>query len=143
MALAASAIVLGVHLSVMQSRISAMEQRDRAIAAVLSAHDATTLIAQVRTGGTATLVMSHQARALVFTATGLRSLPASKAYELWVMSRTGTTAAGMLPPDRHGMSGPVVVSRLAPGDLLGITIEPSTGTGQPTSAPVVMVALGP
>jgi hypothetical protein len=48
----------------------------------------------------------------------------------------------MLPPDYKGMSGPVVVRQLAPGDMLGLTIEPSTGTGQPTSAPVVMVALG-
>jgi anti-sigma-K factor RskA len=142
-ALAVTAIVLGVHLSVVQSRMSAMERRDSAIAAILGAHDATTLTAQVRTGGMATLVMSHRARALVFTATGLRKLPASKVYELWLMSPAGTTAAGMLPPDHHGMSGPVVVTRLAPGDKLGLTIEPSAGTGRPTSAPVVMVALGP
>lgn len=142
-ALAVTAIVLGVHLSVVQSRMSAMEERDSTIAAILGAHDATTLTAQVRTGGVATLVMSHRVRALVFTATGLRKLPGSKAYELWLMSPAGTAAAGMLPPDHHGMSGPVVVTRLAPGDTLGLTIEPSPGTGQPTSAPVVMVALGP
>jgi anti-sigma-K factor RskA len=142
-ALAVTAIVLGVHLTVMQSRITAMEQRDSAIAAILGSHDATTLTAQVRTGGMATVVMSHRARLLVFTATGLRKLPASKAYELWLMRPAGARAAGMLPPDHHGMSGPVVVSKLAPGDMLGLTIEPSAGTGQPTSAPVVMVALGP
>ena len=142
-ALTVTAIVLGVHLSVVQSRMSAMERRDSAIAAILGAHDATTLTAEVRTGGMATLVMSHRARALVFTATGLPKLPSSKAYELWLMSPAGTVAAGMLPPDHHGMSGPVVVGRLAPGDKLGLTIEPSAGTGKPTSAPVVMVALGP
>ena len=87
--------------------------------------------------------MSHRARALVFIASGLTRLPASKAYELWLMGPAGATPAGMLPSGHHGMSGPVVVSRLAPGDRLGLTIEPSAGTGQPTSAPVVMVALGP
>jgi anti-sigma-K factor RskA len=143
LAVAATAVVLGVHLSLMQSRMSAMERRDSAIAAILGSHDATRLTAQVRTGGLATLVMSHRARALVFMANGLRKLPASKSYELWLMSAAGTTAAGLLPPDHHGISGPVVVSRLAPGDMLGLTIEPSAGTGQPTSAPVVMVALGP
>ena len=127
----------------MQGRLSAMEQRDSAIAAVLGSHDATTLTAQVRTGGTATVVMSHRARALVFTASGLTRLPASKAYELWLMGPAGDTPAGLLPSGHHGMSGPVVVSRLAPGDRLGLTIEPSAGTGRPTSAPVVMVALGP
>jgi hypothetical protein len=44
----------------------------------------------------------------------------------------------MLPVGHQGMSGPVVVRRLAPGDLLGLTIEPSTGTGH-----VVLVALSP
>jgi hypothetical protein len=141
--LAAAAIVLGVHLSAMQGQLSAMEQRDSAIAAVLGSHDATTLTAQVRTGGTATVVMSHLARALVFTASGLPRLPASKAYELWVMGPAGATPAGLLPSGHHDMSGPVVVSRLAPGDRLGLTVEPSAGTGRPTSAPVVLVALGP
>ncbi len=141
--LAVTAIVLGVHLSVMQGRLSAMERRDSAIAAVLGSHDATTLTAQVRTGGTATVVMSHRARALVFTASGLPRLPASQAYELWLMGPAGDTPAGLLPSGHHGMSGPVVVSRLAPGDRLGLTIEPSAGTGRPTSAPVVLVALGP
>jgi hypothetical protein len=127
----------------MQSRISALQQRDSAIAAILGSHDATTLTTQVKTGGMATVVMSHRARALVFTASGLRKLPASRAYELWLMSPSGTTSAGMLPSDHHGMSGPVVVSRLTPGDMLGLTIEPAAGTGYPTSAPVAMVALGP
>jgi anti-sigma factor RsiW len=141
--LAVTAIVLGVHLVSMQSRISAMEQRDSAIAAVLGSHDATTLTAQVRTGGTATVVMSPHARALVFTASGLTRLPGTKAYELWLMGPAGATPVGMLPAGHHGMSGPVVVSRLAPGDQLGLTIEPSTGSGHPTSGPVVLVALGP
>jgi Anti-sigma-K factor rskA/Putative zinc-finger len=141
--LAAIAVVLGVHVSTMQARLGALEQRDSAITAILGSHDATTLTADVRTGGTATVVMSHRARALVFTASGLTRLPASKVYELWLMGPGGPTPAGMLPSGHHGMSGPVVVNRLAPGDRLGLTIEPSTGTGRPTSALVVLVALGP
>jgi len=142
-ALAATAIVLGVHVSVMQGRLSAAQQRDNAIAAVLGARDAITLTAEVRTGGTATVVMSHRARTLVFIASGLARLPASKAYELWLMGPAGDTPAGMLAPAHHGMTGPVIVSRLAPGDHLGLTVEPSAGTVRPTSAPVVMVPLGP
>jgi anti-sigma factor RsiW len=142
-ALAVTAIVLAVHVSAMQSRLSAAQQRDSAIASVIGARDATTLTAQVRTGGTATVVMSHRARTLVFIGRDLASLPASKAYELWLMGPAGTTSAGMLAPAHHGMTGPVVVRRLAPGDRLGLTVEPSAGTGQPTSPPVVLVALGP
>jgi hypothetical protein len=141
--LAITATVFGLHLSSMQGRLTAAEQRDTAIASVLGAHDATTLTAKVTTGGTATVVMSHRARALVFIASGLTRLPAAQAYELWLMSPAGDTPAGMLPPARRGMSGPMVVSRLRPGEQLAMTVEPATGARRPTSAPVVLVVLGP
>ncbi len=141
-ALAATAIVFGVHMSAMQDRLTAAEQRDNAIAAVIGAHDAATLTAKVKTGGTATVVMSHRARALVFIAAGLTRLPASKAYELWLMGPGGDTPAGLLPPGHHGMTGPMVVDRLAPGEQLGVTVEPAGGSSQPTSVPIVLVALG-
>ena len=140
--LAVTATVFGLHLSSMQGRLSAADQRDAAIAKVLGAHDATTLTAKVSTGGRATVVMSHRERALVFIATGLTRLPAAQAYELWLMSPAGATPAGMLPPARRGMSGPMVVDKLAPGEQLAMTVEPATGARHPTSVPVVLVALG-
>ena len=140
--LAITASVFGLHLSSMQGRLGAAEQRDAAIATVLGAHDATTLTAKVITGGRATVVMSHRERALVFIASGLTRLPAAQAYELWLMSPTGATSAGMLPPARRGMSGPMVVYKLAPGEQLALTVEPATGARHPTSVPVVLVGLG-
>jgi anti-sigma-K factor RskA len=140
--LAITATVFGLHLSSMQGRLSAAERRDSAIATVLGAHDATTLTAKVRTGGMATVVMSHRERALVFIASGLTRLPAAQAYELWLMSPAGDVPAGMLPPARRGMSGPMVVNRLGPGEQLAMTVEPAAGARRPTSAPVVLVVLG-
>jgi anti-sigma-K factor RskA len=140
--LAVTATVFGLHMATMQGRLTAAEQRDAAIASILGARDATTLTAQVSTGGRATVVMSHHADALVFIASGLARLPASKAYELWLMGPAGDSPAGMLPPGRHGMTGPMVVDRLARGDHLAMTVEPATGALRPTSAPVVMVELG-
>jgi len=109
---------------------------------VLGAHDATTLTAKVTSGGRATVVMSHGEGALVFIASGLSRLPAAQAYELWLMSPTGATPVGMLPPAKSGMSGPMVVNSLGAGEKLAMTVEPATGARQPTSAPVVLVALG-
>jgi Anti-sigma-K factor rskA/Putative zinc-finger len=139
---AGTAIGLGLHASSMQHRLSAAEQRDRAIAEVLGASDAVRLTAKVTTGGMATVVMSHHARALVFIGRQLSVLPVSKAYELWVMGPSGDKPAGMLPPAHAGMSGPVVVSGLVPGDqMLGLTVEPASGSRQPTSNPIVLVGL--
>lgn len=139
--LAVTVTVFGLHMGSMQNRLTAAQQRDAAIAAILGARDATTLTAQVSTGGRATVVMSHRADALVFIASGLTGLPASKAYELWLMGPGGDSPAGMLPPSRHGMTGPMVVGGLTRGDHLAMTVEPASGARRPTSAPVVMVGL--
>ena len=138
---AVAAIGLGLHLTSMQDRLSANLNRDHAIASVLGETDATMLTAKVTTGGTATVVMSHRAGKLVFTARELSVLPASRAYELWLMGPSGDTAAGMLPPAQGGMTGPMVISGVAPGDQVGLTVEPAAGSSQPTSAPIVVVVL--
>jgi anti-sigma-K factor RskA len=139
--LAVTAVALGLHMAAMQRRLSAEDRRDSAISEILGAHDAVALTAAVTTGGTATVVMSHQQRALVLTASGLRGLPGSRAYEVWLAGPTGITSAGMLPPNRHGMSGPMVVGRLAHGDVLEVTVEPVGGSPHPTSAPIVRLVL--
>jgi anti-sigma-K factor RskA len=139
--LAVAAVVLGLHAGAMQHRLAAQEQRDSAMTVVLGAHDAVVRTAAVSTGGTATVVMSHQARALVFTAKGLARLPSVMAYELWLAGPAGVTPAGMLPPGHRGMSGPMVIGGVAKSDLLELTVEPASGSRQPTSAPVVRVEL--
>jgi len=139
--LAVAAVVLGLQAGSMHQRLAAQEQRDSAITAVLGAHDAVILTAAVSTGGTATVVMSHQARSLVFTAKGLAQLPGLMAYELWLAGPAGITPAGMLPPGHRGMSGPMVVGGLARGEQLEMTVEPASGSRQPTSAPIVRLVL--
>ena len=140
--LAVTATLLGLHVGAMQNRITAAQQRDNTIAAIVGASDATRMTAPVSTGGMATVVMSHHARALVFVGRDLAALPGSQRYELWLLGPSGSAPAGMLSPAQHGMSGPMVVRQLAPGDRLGLTIEPASGASRPTSAPIVVLALG-
>ena len=112
-----------------------------AVAQVLTASDATMISAQVRTGGTATVVMSRHERMLVFAAAGLRALPASQCYELWLLEPGLDRPAGLLPMVSHGMAGPVVTSGLRSGDRLGLSVEPARGSGHPTSPMLVELAL--
>lgn len=140
--LAVAAILLGLDANSMRHTLTVAQQREAEIATVLGARDAISLSAHVSGGGTATVVMSHKARTLVFIAKGLTRLPSSQAYELWLMGPAGDRPAGMLPASRHGMIGPMVVSRLAGGDRLGLSVEPSAGSPRPTSPPIVMVWLG-
>ncbi len=137
--IAATAIWVTGHTP--PSPLAKESPRGPAIAAILTAPDATMISALVKTGGTATVVMSHRQRTLVFAAAGLRALPASRCYELWLMGPARDRAAGLLPAPRHGMTGPVITPGLESGDRLGLTVEPASGSRQPTSAMIMVVTL--
>jgi anti-sigma-K factor RskA len=111
------------------------------VATVLTAPDLAVLSGRVRTGGTATVMMSRRDRMLVFAAAGLRALPGSQCYELWLMGPGADRPAGLLPMPKHGMSGPVVAAGLRAGDRLGLTVEPARGTRRPTSPLILVLAL--
>jgi anti-sigma-K factor RskA len=140
--LAVVAVVAGISAYGMHSRLDQDQGHDHAVAMVLGAPDATMMSAPVTTGGTATVVMSHRERALVFTAADLRVLPSSESYELWLMGPAGSRPAGMISMSGSGkMAGPMVVSGLSAGDKVGVTVEPAGGSPRPTTPPVVVIAL--
>jgi anti-sigma factor RsiW len=136
LAAAAAAVAVGGFFGVAAQtaahRLGEQQLRAHAIAAVLTAPDVAMLSARVTTGGTATIVMSLRHRELVFAAAGLRVLPSSERYELWLMGPGGDRSAGTLPGPRQGMTGPVIASGLTAGDRLGLTIEPAGGVSHPS-----------
>jgi len=131
------AVVFGVANGSMRQQLDQAQASSQQIAAVLTARDAVMTSGPVSGGGTATIVMSHARHALVFTAQGLRALPASRGYELWLIGPAGTRPVGMLPAGSHGMTGPVIASGLRRGDHLALTAEPAGGTAHPT-APMML-----
>ena len=137
----AAAVVFGVSNGGMQDQLSRAQASSQQVAAVLTARDATMMTGTVRGGGTVTIVMSHSMRELVFTAASLHALPASRGYELWLIGPAGDRAVIMLPPARHGMTGPVVASGLRPGDHLVLTAEPASGTARPAGPMMMDVVL--
>lgn len=139
-ALLVLAVALGLTASDSSQQLSQMRQRSAAIAAVLTARDATMMTARV-SGGSATIVMSHRQRALVFTAADLPVLPASRGYELWLAGPGGQRPAGMLPAGSHGMTGPVVATGLRAGDHLMLTVEPVAGARHPARPAILDIPL--
>jgi anti-sigma-K factor RskA len=138
----AIALVLGGMAFHMQQQLNQDQARSRAIAAVLNAPDAAMMtVAATTTQGTGTIVMSHRAHALVFTAARLPSLPSSERYEVWLMGSSGPRAAGMLPAPRAGMTAPVIVSGLRAGDKFAVSAEPAGGARHPSSQMIMKVAL--
>jgi anti-sigma-K factor RskA len=78
---------------------------------------------------------------LVFLASNLPTLPAQKAYELWLIPTSGAPIpAGVFKPDAHG-SATVIEPPLPAGveaKAFAITIEPEQGSAAPTM-PIVMM----
>ena len=134
----AAATAAGVTALRDEHRISQDQASGHELAAVLSAPDVVMLTAKVTGGGKATVLMSHHMRALVFAAAGLPPLPAAKGYELWLIGPSGSRPQGMLPA---GVARPVMVAGLAGGDQVGVTVEPRTGSAQPTTRPVLLMPL--
>jgi anti-sigma-K factor RskA len=127
------AVTFGISNGSMHDQLSRAQDSSRQIAAVLTAQDATMMTGTVRGGGSVTVVASRSRAALVFSATGLHGLPASRGYELWLIGPAGDRPVGMLPAARQDMTGPVVASGLRPGDHLALTAEPTAGTSRPTA----------
>ena len=142
-AVAAAAIVASVLFGMAaghsQDRLDGMRHQQREIAAVLGSRDATVHKATVATGGTATVVMSHRMNALVFSATGLTPPPAGRRYELWLVRSRGDASVGMLPA--QGPAVLMMASGLRPGDALGLSIEPSSGSARPTGPMLLLLPL--
>ncbi|HEY3733055.1 MAG TPA: anti-sigma factor [Streptosporangiaceae bacterium] len=135
------AAILGVSARSAEHQLAGEQQRSHTIAAILTAPDATILTARVSDGGTATVVMSGHEHALVFVADGLRPLPASRRYELWLLGPHGDKSAGMLPGASSGMTGPALASGVGTGERIGLSVEPAAGSPQPTSAMLLVLAL--
>jgi anti-sigma-K factor RskA len=136
-----AAVVFGVSNGGMRDQLSRAQASSQQVAAVLTARDATMMTGAVRGGGTVTIVMSHSMRELVFTAAALHALPASRGYELWLIGPAGDRAVIVLPPTRHGMTGPVVATGLHPGDHLALTAEPAAGAAHPAGRPTTPMML--
>ncbi|HEY2442144.1 MAG TPA: anti-sigma factor [Streptosporangiaceae bacterium] len=133
--------ILGVSARSAEHQLAGDQQRSHTIAAILTAPDATILTARVSDGGTATVVMSGHEHALVFVADGLRPLPASRRYELWLLGPRGDKSAGMLPGASSGMTGPALASGVRTGERIGLSVEPAAGSPHPTSAMLLVLAL--
>ena len=140
-AVVAAAVTFGLANGHMRQQLDQAQSKSQQIAAVLTAQDAVMRTGAVYGGGTVTIVMSHSRHALVFTAAGLRALPSSRSYELWLVGPAGDRPVGMLPAGSHGTTGPVIAAGLRPGDHLVLTAEPAGGSSRPDMPMMLDVVL--
>ena len=139
-ATAAAAVLLVVAvglggLAVQENRQKADAERlAERIAAVVVDPQRTVHTVPVAHGGTGTVVAADGIA--VFHGSDLPQLPDGRSYQLWRISGQESQSAGVL-----GRGGELtgVVTDLGPGDAVGVTVEPASGSSQPTSDPVFLV----
>lgn len=133
-ALGAAAIPSALALQQAQ-RTQRAEQQAQVVADLLADPDAQVVRAEVEGGGTAVGVLADD-RAL-FTATGLADPGEGREYQLWVI-RDGEPLPDAVMPDDAG-AVQAVTEGYRPGDALAVTIEPATGSQDPTTPAVVLL----
>jgi anti-sigma-K factor RskA len=122
-------------------------QRAKEVVATLTASDAmrvTLVAAKTPPQPQGKAIYLKDRSSLIFLANNMPVLPAQKAYELWLIPKTGNPIpAGVFKPDAHG-SATVVNPPLPAGveaKAFAITVEPESGSATPTM-PIVMVGAG-
>ncbi len=122
-----------------QARVRADGARADAarIAAVAADPDRIERTVPFASGGTGTVLRAGDVA--VFLGHDLPELPDGRAYQLWRMSGQDSQSAGVL-----GRGGDVtgVVTDLGPDDAVGVSVEPESGSDQPTTDPVFLVIDG-
>lgn len=139
--LAIAVIGLGAVVVHLESRLSELQAREAALPAVLTAGDVRLVDLAGTAAATARIVYAPGAGEAVLLADGLAPAPEGQVYELWLIDAGGATPAGLFDADPRGR-----VRHPVPGDLAGVTavavtLEPSGGSPQPTSDPILVAEL--
>ncbi|MFF1280704.1 anti-sigma factor domain-containing protein [Streptomyces sp. NPDC058299] len=115
------------------------ERQAEGVAEVLAASDARSRSARVA-GGAGTLVVSADRDRAVFVASGMAAPPRGKVYQLWFAVGGKMRSAGLMDPDRSSQT--VLMQGAVDGASgIGVTVEPSGGSKQPTSTPIALLGV--
>jgi anti-sigma-K factor RskA len=141
---AAAALMLVVAAGLAGLAVSEKRRADRAearaerIATVLTHEQRVERTVDLRAGGSATMVAAGDAA--VLRTRGLPRLDDERVYQLWLVRRGSAQSVGVL-----GAGGALtaLVQDMTSGDVLGLTIEPSGGSDEPTGDMVLEMEMSP
>ena len=136
---AALAVIVGVGAAVTQPWKSDDVPQLTAAEQVLEAPDAEAVFLDLGAAGRATVTRSKSAGRAVITTEDMVSAPEGKAYELWFIDGDTFTSAGLMPD----VEDQTVVLEGSARDAaaVGITVEPESGSEQPTTEPIAVFDL--
>ena len=139
--LAATGAAVGV--AVEQHRDGQAERRaGDALIRVLSQPDAHTVRGNLSGGGRVTVVSSVRTDTAIVVLHDLAELPAGRTYQLWLIDKGQQAhSAGLVAGDAVDAQIAVDGGGLADTVMVGVTVEPSGGSPEPTLPAAALIAL--
>ena len=108
---------------------------------IFAAPDVRTVSGALPAGGTATVVFSPERDAGVLVMNDVPPPPPGKVYQMWLIGSAGPKSAGTMTADDVGPTTKAVLPDLDHSNTLAFTVEPGSGSQQPTSAPFAALPL--
>jgi len=131
-AVAAAVIGIGGFVAEHQRADDLRADRSR-LSAVMSAPDAAATEESVAGGGEVRVIASPARDAAVVVGASLSRLDADQTYQVWRMRDGKPTSVGLLGRG----PGVLYVDGIKGAEAFAVTVEPSSGSPQPTSDPIV------
>jgi hypothetical protein len=116
---------LGVGLALRPSASTAEQ--------VFAAPDVQTVSERIATGGTATLVFSREKNAGVLVMNNVAPPAPGTVYQMWLIDDQGPHSAGTMDAKAVAPSTTAVLPQLGDSQMLAFTVEPGSGSSQPTT----------
>ncbi len=139
---AAAAIVLfvgGTFVGQAFNTNQFVQQQAAALVQINAAPDSKRASTVTKDGHPATLVWSGELGLSALMIKDLPALPSDKDYQLWYMNDSGAFSAGTFNSAGTGIVWRALDGTMKAGDQVGVTVEPTGGSKQPTSAPIVAI----
>jgi Anti-sigma-K factor rskA len=100
---------------------------------IFAAPDVRTVSGDIPTGGTATVVFSRERNAAVLVMNGVAPPKTGTVYQMWLVGSNGAQSAGTMDAKAVSPSTTAVLPDLGSSKALAFTVEPGSGSAQPTT----------
>jgi anti-sigma-K factor RskA len=109
------------------------EAKPSAAEQIFEAPDVKTVSGPIPTGGTATVVFSRERNAAVLVMNDVAPPSQGYVYQMWLVASDGAHSAGTMDASAVSPSTTAVLPDIDGSNALAFTVEPGTGSTQPTS----------
>ncbi len=108
---------------------------------IFAAPDVRTVSGTIPTGGTATVVFSRERNAAVLVMNDVAPPADGTVYQMWLIDDSGPHSAGVMDAQAISPSTTSVLPDLGDSLTLAFTVEPGTGSPEPTGIPFASLPL--